>query len=100
MFSLTAWNIRGMNHIPKQKEVREVMSENGLSICAVLESHLLLPKLQKIYLSIFGLRDWVSNNSSSTRGTRIIVGWDPNRANVMVLSQTDQVIHCQVNIIG
>lgn len=53
-FSVAAWNIRGLNFHPKQKEVQEVVSSNSLSICAVLESHVLLPKLQKICSSVFG----------------------------------------------
>lgn len=36
----------------------------------------------------------MSNNQQGSRGTRIIVGWDMNRTNLMVLSQSDQVIHC------
>ena len=39
MFSIASWNIRGLNHSPKQKEVRQVVNENNLSVCAVLESH-------------------------------------------------------------
>ncbi|GJS82036.1 putative reverse transcriptase domain, reverse transcriptase zinc-binding domain protein [Tanacetum coccineum] len=32
MFSMASWNIRGLNRIPKQSEVRQVMSENQLSV--------------------------------------------------------------------
>nr|GEW08797.1 hypothetical protein [Tanacetum cinerariifolium] len=38
--------------------------------------------------------DWVSNCSSCDSGTRIIVGWDPNHVNIMVLNQSAQVMHC------
>lgn len=100
MFSIAAWNIRGLNVLPKQKEVQEVMVSNGLSICAVLESHVLLPKLQNVCSRVFSGWDWVSNNQQGSRGTRIIVGWDTNRTNLMVLSKSDQVIHCQVFIIA
>lgn len=47
---------------------------------------------------MFGSWNWISNNSCGTRGTRIIICWDPNRVNLMVLKQSDQVIHCQGNI--
>jgi hypothetical protein len=33
-------------------------------------------------------------------GTRIIVGWDPNCVNVMVMDQSPQVIHCFVEPIN
>ncbi|GKD99492.1 RNA-directed DNA polymerase, eukaryota, reverse transcriptase zinc-binding domain protein [Tanacetum coccineum] len=39
MFSVASWNIRGLNRSPKQKEVRQVVNENNLSVCAILESH-------------------------------------------------------------
>lgn len=39
MFSIASWNIRGLNRLTKQNEVREVVRENGLSMCAILESH-------------------------------------------------------------
>ncbi|GJR06010.1 sodium/hydrogen exchanger 6 [Tanacetum coccineum] len=32
-------NDRGLNRSPKQKEVRQVMNDNNLSVCAILESH-------------------------------------------------------------
>lgn len=89
-----------MNHLPKQKEVQEVEASNGVSICVALESHVLLPKLHSVCSTVFGRWDWVSNNQIGARGTRIIVGWDPNCTNVMVLSKSDQVIHCQVHIIA
>ncbi|GJR86304.1 sodium/hydrogen exchanger 6 [Tanacetum coccineum] len=39
MFSVASWNKRGLNHSLKQKEVRHVVNENNLSVCAILESH-------------------------------------------------------------
>lgn len=74
MFSLAAWNIRGLNQNLKQKEVQEVVAANNLSICAVLETHVLNPKLQSICSYVFGSWNWMSNNQSGSRGTRIIVG--------------------------
>jgi hypothetical protein len=38
----------------------------------------------------------VSNVSSCIGGTRIIVGWDPNHINLMILDQSPQVMHCLV----
>ncbi|GJS91495.1 sodium/hydrogen exchanger 6 [Tanacetum coccineum] len=39
MFSIASWNIMGLNRSLKQKEVRLVVNENNLSVCAILESH-------------------------------------------------------------
>lgn len=100
MFSIASWNIRGLNRIPKQKEVLEVVREKELSMCAILESHVDISKLQKECTRVFDRWKWSSNNQLCNRGTRIIVGWDPNVVDIMVLTQTDQVIHCQVQIIS
>ncbi|GJX56156.1 hypothetical protein Tco_0286053 [Tanacetum coccineum] len=45
---------------------------------------------------VLGRWEWASNNASSNGGTRIIVGWDPNCANVMIIEQSAQAIHCFV----
>lgn len=100
MFSLVAWNIRGLNRLPKQKEVQEVVRENKLSICAILESHVNIAKLQKVCACVFNTWDWKSNNQFFQRGTRIILGWDPGNVDVMILDQSHQVLHCQVSIIS
>ncbi|GKD92720.1 zinc knuckle CX2CX4HX4C containing protein, partial [Tanacetum coccineum] len=34
-----SWNIRGLNFSPKQSEVHQIIYDNKLSICAILESH-------------------------------------------------------------
>lgn len=100
MFSISSWNIRAMNQLPKQKEVQEAVKTNCLSVCKVLESHIAAPNLQKICDLVFGNWLWMSNASDCVGGTRIIIGWDPSRVDLMVLSRSDQVIHCQFSIIS
>ncbi|GJR40035.1 RNA-directed DNA polymerase, eukaryota, reverse transcriptase zinc-binding domain protein [Tanacetum coccineum] len=56
--------------------------------------------MAKICNRVLGNWDWVSNNSSCVNGTRIIIGWDPNVVNVMVLDQDSQVVHCYVEPIN
>nr|GEZ50859.1 hypothetical protein [Tanacetum cinerariifolium] len=48
MFSVASWNITGLNRAPKQKEVRQVINENHLQVCAILESHVDIAKLEKL----------------------------------------------------
>ncbi|XP_022042210.1 uncharacterized protein LOC110944873 [Helianthus annuus] len=43
-----------------------------------------------------GAWNWMSNASCCNRGTRIMIGWDANLVDVMVLHQTDQVVHLQI----
>ncbi|GJT80538.1 hypothetical protein Tco_1054880 [Tanacetum coccineum] len=61
MINVASWNIRGMNFSPKQSEVRHVIFENGLSVCAILESHVKDSKLVKLCSSVFKHWDWTSN---------------------------------------
>jgi hypothetical protein len=98
MISLASWNIRGLNHPLKQKEVRSFVRDNQLSLCAVLESHVDVDNLFKICGVVFRSWNWTSNNSMCLKGTRIIIGWDPSVMDVMVLFQSDQVMHLQIII--
>ncbi|GKA98105.1 hypothetical protein Tco_0825999 [Tanacetum coccineum] len=72
--SLAAWNIRGLNRTPKQSEVPQVVNENQLSVCAILESHVDLSALSKVCSKVFCSWDWTSNASLCPFGCRIIVG--------------------------
>ncbi|GKA35224.1 hypothetical protein Tco_0721715 [Tanacetum coccineum] len=93
MINIASWNIRGLNFSPKQSKVRHVISENNLSICAILESHVLDSNLQRLCSLVFRHWDWTSNGSSCSKGTRIILGWNHNEVDVAVINQDDQCIH-------
>ncbi|XP_052623755.1 uncharacterized protein LOC128129116 [Lactuca sativa] len=71
-------NKMGISPAFEEKEVIDVIRSNNLGICAVVESHVKW--------------DWVSNNTSCEAGTRIIVGWNPRLFDVMMISQSKQVI--------
>ncbi|XP_052622982.1 uncharacterized protein LOC128128155 [Lactuca sativa] len=98
--SIGAWNVRGLNKSVKQKEVIDVIRSNNLGICAVVESHVKVLNLKNVCVKTFGQWDWVSNNNSCEAGTRIIVGWNPRLFDVMIISQSKQVIHCYVKFCG
>ncbi|XP_022007408.1 uncharacterized protein LOC110906609 [Helianthus annuus] len=94
--SIAAWNIRGLNRSLKQSEVRQAVKDYNLSLCAILESHVDIGKLDKICKSVFRNWDWTSNGAKCDKGTRIIIGWNPAVFDVMVLDQSDQVMHLQL----
>ncbi|GKE75440.1 putative reverse transcriptase domain-containing protein, partial [Tanacetum coccineum] len=87
---------RGMNLSPKQNEVWQVIFENKLSVCAILESHVADHNLERMCKYVFSHWDWVSNAMTCTKGTRIIVGWNHNDVDVTVIHQDSQVIHTRV----
>ncbi|GKB04431.1 RNA-directed DNA polymerase, eukaryota, reverse transcriptase zinc-binding domain protein [Tanacetum coccineum] len=74
-------------------QVIRLLRDDNYSLCCLLETHVKKKKLASICSRILGRWEWASNNSSSFSGTRIIVGWDPNCINVMVMEQSDQAIH-------
>ncbi|XP_021979653.1 uncharacterized protein LOC110875758 [Helianthus annuus] len=96
MDSIASWNIRGLNHPLKQKVVRHVIKENNLKVCAILESHVQVDKLNNVCSKLYKGWDWLSNGNLCHKGTRIIVGWNPRDVDVMLLSSTDQVMHLQI----
>ncbi|XP_021985901.1 uncharacterized protein LOC110882124 [Helianthus annuus] len=68
----------------------------GASTPGQAESHVNVTKLGTICNSVFRNWNWTSNGDLCSRGTRIILGWDSDVVDLMVLAQTDQVIHTQM----
>ncbi|GKE59473.1 3-ketoacyl-CoA synthase 11-like protein, partial [Tanacetum coccineum] len=86
----------GLNRAPKESEVRQVVNENHLSVCAILESHVNLSMLSKVRSKVFWSWDWTSNASLCLQGCRIILGWNLDVVSVMVSSQPNQAIHAKI----
>nr|XP_043629886.1 uncharacterized protein LOC122601187 [Erigeron canadensis] len=85
-----------MNQPPKQKEVRQVVSENQLAVCAILESHIKPVYVEKLCSKVLWNWNWMTNGNLCNKGSRIMLGWNTDLANVMLLSQSDQVIQTQI----
>nr|GEW95182.1 hypothetical protein [Tanacetum cinerariifolium] len=94
--SETSWNIQGLNHTPKQFEVRQVVNENNLSVCAILESRVDILALNNVCSKVFRYWEWSSNASLCTKGCRIILGWNKDVVDVLVVAQSDQAIHKKI----
>ncbi|GKC44614.1 RNA-directed DNA polymerase, eukaryota, reverse transcriptase zinc-binding domain protein [Tanacetum coccineum] len=80
----------------RQKEVRNFMMNENLNLCAILETHLKVEKVNDISLKVFGNWHWASNAIHCKRGCRIIIGWDQNMLKVMVVHSSDQAILCLI----
>ncbi|GKD40666.1 RNA-directed DNA polymerase, eukaryota, reverse transcriptase zinc-binding domain protein [Tanacetum coccineum] len=48
------WNIRGLSTSDKQKEIMKFISEECLSVCAIVETHIKAKRIQKIGDLIYG----------------------------------------------
>nr|GEX45575.1 hypothetical protein [Tanacetum cinerariifolium] len=86
----------GFEPRPKQSEVRQVVNENQLSVCAILGSHVDLSSLSNVCSKVFRSWEWMSNASLCFKGCRIIVGWNVDVVHLMVLSQSSQDLHVKV----
>nr|GEY29857.1 RNA-directed DNA polymerase, eukaryota, reverse transcriptase zinc-binding domain protein [Tanacetum cinerariifolium] len=95
MFSVPSWNIKGLNCAPKQKEVFQVVNENNLSVCAILESHVDVSGVYDTCKKACHRWKWTSNGSICNKGSRIILGWNDDIVDVIIMAQTNQVMHVQ-----
>ncbi|GJZ93434.1 RNA-directed DNA polymerase, eukaryota, reverse transcriptase zinc-binding domain protein [Tanacetum coccineum] len=88
----------GMNNEVKQNEVEKFIYEEKLQICALIETHLKQNSISRVGNKIFGQWDWVSNLLYSPTSCRIMLGWNPLLAKVMVISMSKQSIFCSVEV--
>ncbi|GJZ37317.1 RNA-directed DNA polymerase, eukaryota, reverse transcriptase zinc-binding domain protein [Tanacetum coccineum] len=86
-----------MTNTSKQDEVKLLIREEKVSMCAVIETQVSKKFVNQVGDNIFGNWNWVSNSVDSNRGCRIMVGWDRNIVGANLISQTDQVMHFEVN---
>ncbi|XP_021991394.1 uncharacterized protein LOC110888163 [Helianthus annuus] len=85
-------------------EMSKFMSNNmmgsqseGASTPGSNKTHVSVNNLGKICKNVFQRWNWTSNGGLCQRGTRIILGWNTDDIDLMVLSQSDQVIHTQIH---
>ncbi|XP_071689058.1 uncharacterized protein [Rutidosis leptorrhynchoides] len=69
---MASWNIRGMSNMDKQDEVKNLIKDEKLSICAVLETHLKPGNIASIGNNVFKNWEWLSNISHSANSCRIM----------------------------
>ncbi|XP_031252301.1 uncharacterized protein LOC116110228 [Pistacia vera] len=91
MVKVAVWNVRGLNSLIKQKEVRNLISSNNLSLCAVLETRVRENNMDVVRKIVF--RNWamVENYCFCERG-RIWVGWVGDILHVQATQTSAQAI--------
>ncbi|GJW79885.1 RNA-directed DNA polymerase, eukaryota, reverse transcriptase zinc-binding domain protein [Tanacetum coccineum] len=58
-FKIAVWNFRGMSKALKQNEVKNLIYNERLSMCAVLETHLKTKKIKKVCDKEFRQWEWI-----------------------------------------
>ncbi|GKD69680.1 hypothetical protein Tco_1323770, partial [Tanacetum coccineum] len=73
-----------------------VVNENQLSVCAILESHVDIHTLSSVCSKVFRTWEWMTNMMFYSKGCRIILGWNKDVVDVLVVAQSSQSIHAKI----
>ncbi|PWA66505.1 RNA-directed DNA polymerase, eukaryota, Reverse transcriptase zinc-binding domain protein [Artemisia annua] len=87
---VATWNIRGLCTSDKQDEVRKLINEEKLQICAIIETHVKFQKVNKMGQAVFGNWEFVTNAEDNNKGCRVMVGWNQNKVNAWLIAKTKQ----------
>ncbi|XP_074267113.1 uncharacterized protein LOC141590418 [Silene latifolia] len=89
------WNIRGMNNVDKQNEIKWFLNQNKVGLFGLLETKIRSNTWLKVKNNI--CEHWsICTNSSMHKGGRIWVIWDPTSFWVDIQDITSQCIHVKV----
>ena len=99
MDSILTWNVRGLNKLSKQQEVRKFISTHNVKLFSLLETRVKIPKMGILYLNVCDRWCFTTNSSVTNRG-RIVVAWRAEVFTLDVLLVTAQLIHCRVDPVG
>ena len=98
--TIAAWNIRGLGTVSKQDEIKNLIWNEKLSICAVLETHMKKNRIEQVCANVFGSWQWQNNVHMSSKGCRIAVGWDANNVICSLVHATSQAMLYHIEILS
>lgn len=99
MDSIMCWNVRGVNRVNKQRDVKNLLKQRPLGIVSLIETKVKVSKMGTLYQNLFAGWCFCANSSFHPRG-RIIAAWNPLSFNVNIELVSDQLIHCNVITVG
>lgn len=85
---LLVWNVRGLNHPSKQKEVQRIVREKKITLICIIETRVKCNKADVLMESLFPNWGFCSNYEQHHLG-RIWVCWDKLDFDVCTLDKTD-----------
>ncbi|GKE12309.1 hypothetical protein Tco_1415860 [Tanacetum coccineum] len=108
-------DVMGSQHnVDSESEVEEVFAEEDLIklrgkgastpsvdgfdvyVCAILESHVDNLALNNVCSKVFRHWEWSYNASLYTKGCRIILGWNKDVVDILVVAQSNQAVHAKL----
>ncbi|XP_074360896.1 uncharacterized protein LOC141701135 [Apium graveolens] len=96
--NFAAWNVRGINKSPHQKELQQFISVNNIDLMGILETKVKVSNALSISKKINKNWQWLFNYDHHYNG-RIWVGWNPNVWEISLLSKSSQFITCNARFI-
>ncbi|XP_074278250.1 uncharacterized protein LOC141601844 [Silene latifolia] len=95
MGSIGFWNVRGMNSMNKQADIKWFLHTNNVGLCGLLETRVRTGSINKVHQGLGN--NWkVVHNNNAHDGGRIWVIWVPAIFTVDILACEAQVIHSKV----
>lgn len=92
MDNVLSWNVRGLNGLNKQEDIKIFLHSNKIGLAALLETKVKYGNLEAVANSIFPGWNWL-HNSTPTLKARILVAWRPNTYHISPITITEQMIH-------
>ncbi|GJR47914.1 RNA-directed DNA polymerase, eukaryota, reverse transcriptase zinc-binding domain protein [Tanacetum coccineum] len=80
-------------------EIKLLISENRLSMLAVIKTRLIKKVVNPACDNVFGHWAYLTNSVDSNKGCRITVGWDQGIIDVELIASSDQVMYFEVKLI-
>ena len=99
-FKIASWNIRGLGKLTKQNEIKNLIRNENLSVCAILETHMKKDRISKVCDRIFGNWEWQHNLNMSIKGCRIIVGWNSEVTSCTLIHSTRQAMLYLIEVLS
>ncbi|KAK9704967.1 hypothetical protein RND81_07G023700 [Saponaria officinalis] len=89
------WNVRGLNSLSKEKEIKWFFYQNKVGLFSLLETRVKASNWNKVHNNICS--DWaICTNNTAHKGGRIWLLWLPGSYCVDVVDMTAQTIHARV----
>ncbi|XP_074278426.1 uncharacterized protein LOC141602015 [Silene latifolia] len=96
MDNIGFWNIRGLNKLHKQTEIKRFLFQNNVGLFGLLEIKVKSRNWNKVKNNVCD--SWsICTNNSHHKGGRIWLIWQPNQYVVDVRYICDQLIHSKVS---
>ena len=100
MISVGGWNTRGLNGFQKKNPVQQWTTKNNLDIIGILETKLQASNLPHIG-TLLNMPHWhFLSNSQGSNTCRIIVGWNPFKVHVTMVSYLHQWLTVEVSSVA